>query len=328
MLPDALFKPLDLQHVIEDVERLDGAHGVVDLLVAALTDRRIKRDSGIDAHLDVLKLACRQTRRYKEIIPVLRRIAVLNPARRPEVAAELALVHGHLKERAKGVAMLEAAFAEQLRLPARRRSAGFCVVAEIAAAVLGKPALAREIAAMGRAREAATLGRALVPGTVGDLAQPLFSLDELAPRKATRLKATSLKTTELKTTELKTTELKTTELKAPVDAASRDTGRERDHHIELHVERQLDRDTGRALDRDIERELARDIERELARDIERELARDIEREVARPAARDGDLDLDRGSDRGLDHGLDRGLDLDRTAASGRPRLELVHSAAA
>lgn len=176
MLPDALFKPLDLQHVIEDVERRDGAHGVVDLLVAALTDRRLKRDSDIDTYLDALKVACRQTRRYKEIIPVLRRIGVLNPARRPEVAAELALVHGHLKDRAKGIALLEAAFAEQLRLPARRRSSGFCVVAEIAAAVLGRPALAREIAAM---------GRALVPGTVSDLAQPLFSLEDLAPRVAT-----------------------------------------------------------------------------------------------------------------------------------------------
>jgi hypothetical protein len=50
------------------------------------------------------------------------------------------------------------------------------VVAEIAAAVLGRPALAREIAAM---------GRALVPATVGDLAQPLFSLENLAPRAAT-----------------------------------------------------------------------------------------------------------------------------------------------
>jgi hypothetical protein len=280
MLPDALFKPLDLQHVIEDVERLDGAHGVVDLLVAALTDRRIKRDSGIDAHLDVLKLACRQTRRYKEIIPVLRRIAVLNPARRPEVAAELALVHGHLKERAKGIAMLEAAFAEQLRLPARRRSAGFCVVAEIAAAVLGKPALAREIAAMGRAREAATLGRALVPGTVGDLAQPLFSLDDLAPRKAT------------------------TKPRTPVDAAAGD------------IERGIDRGRDRGRDRGNHR------------DVDRGIDRGIEHEVARPAARDGDHALDRSLDRSLDRDLDRGLDRERPAASGRPRLKLVHSAAA
>ena len=48
MLPNALFKPLNLQHLIEETERAYGAHGLVDLLVAALTDRRIKRDDDID----------------------------------------------------------------------------------------------------------------------------------------------------------------------------------------------------------------------------------------------------------------------------------------
>jgi hypothetical protein len=170
MLPDALFKPLDLQHMIEEAERAYGARGVVDLLVGALTDRRVRRDSDIDIYLDTLKAACRQTRRYQEIIPVLKRIAVLNPARRPEVVAELALVHGHLKDPAKGIALLESTFAEQLRKPARRRSLQFCVVGEIAAAVLGRPALAREIA---------TMGRRQAPGVVRDLAEPLFSLEDL-----------------------------------------------------------------------------------------------------------------------------------------------------
>jgi hypothetical protein len=151
MLPDALFKPLSLQHLIEETERAYGARGVVDLLVKALTDRRVRCDTDIDVYLDRLKVACRQTRRYAEIIPVLKRIAQLKPARKAEMAAETALVHGHLKSRAAGVTVLQAAFAEQLRRPARRRSAEFCVVGEIAAAVLGRPDLARDIAAMGRA---------------------------------------------------------------------------------------------------------------------------------------------------------------------------------
>ena len=37
-----------------------------------------------------------------------------------------------------------------MRLSARRRSLAFCVVAEIAAIVLGQAALARELAALGR----------------------------------------------------------------------------------------------------------------------------------------------------------------------------------
>jgi hypothetical protein len=169
MLPDALFKPLTLQHVIEETERARGARGVVDLLVKALSDRRVRRDAEIDAYLDRLKAACRQTRRYAEILPVLKRIAHLNPGRRAEMAAEIALVHGHLRDRAAGVAVLRAALAEQLRLAPRRRSVGFCLVGEVAAAALGRPALAREIAAM---------GRGIAPDGV-DYPEPLFLLDDL-----------------------------------------------------------------------------------------------------------------------------------------------------
>lgn len=150
MLPDVLFRPLDLHDAIEQTERAYGARGVVDLLVAALTDRRVRSDAEIDPYLEKLKAVCRQTRRYREAIPVFQRIAVLNPGRRNEVAAELALVHAHLGEPVKGLALLESAFAEQRRLPARRRSFEFCLIAELAATVLHHPTMAREVAAMGR----------------------------------------------------------------------------------------------------------------------------------------------------------------------------------
>ncbi len=136
MLPGSLFAPLDLYDAIEDARRTDGPRGVVDLLVAALTDSRLRSDSEIDEHLDALKSACRQTRRYRDAIPVFHRIAVLNPDRKHEVAAELALVHSHLGERAKAVSLLESAYAQQRRLPAWRRSLAFCLVAELAATVL------------------------------------------------------------------------------------------------------------------------------------------------------------------------------------------------
>jgi hypothetical protein len=149
MLPNALFSPLDLHDAIEEAERVSGAAGVVDLLTSALTDPRVRDDSDIDDYLPALKSACRQTRRYREAVPVLRRIAALNPARRHEVAAELAVVHGHLREPTQGVALLESALSAQRRLPVRRRSLAFFVVAEVAAVVLGRPALARAIAAAG-----------------------------------------------------------------------------------------------------------------------------------------------------------------------------------
>ena len=149
MLPNALFSPLDLHDAIEEAERVSGAAGVVDLLTSALTDPRVRDDSDIDDYLPALKSACRQTRRYREAIPVLRRIAALNPARRHEVNAELAVVHGHLREPTPGVALLESSLSAQRRLPVRRRSLAFFVVAEVAAVVLGRPALARAIAAAG-----------------------------------------------------------------------------------------------------------------------------------------------------------------------------------
>jgi hypothetical protein len=170
MLPDVFFSPLDLDDAIDAAQRSSGARGVVDLLVTALTDKRVRRDADIDAYLDPLKSACRQTRRYREAIPVLRRIAVLNPRRRHEMAAEVALVHGHLKEPAKGIALLETAFVEQRRLPAHRRSFEFCLVAEVAAAVLRHPSLAREVVA---------LGQSTVPTAAG-FTQPLLpTLDDL-----------------------------------------------------------------------------------------------------------------------------------------------------
>jgi hypothetical protein len=138
-----------LDQAIEAASLAHGASGVVDLLVAALTDRQVTSDDEIDRHLDALKSACRQTRRYRDAIPVFKRIVVLNPARRHEVAAELAVVHLHLGDGAAGRALLEAAVAGQRRLPAHRRSVAFCVVAEIAAIVLRLPELAHDVALMG-----------------------------------------------------------------------------------------------------------------------------------------------------------------------------------
>ena len=59
MLPPSLFAPLDLHDAVEEVRRTQGAHGVVDLLVVTLTDRRVRKASDIDEHLETLKAACR-----------------------------------------------------------------------------------------------------------------------------------------------------------------------------------------------------------------------------------------------------------------------------
>jgi hypothetical protein len=169
MLPSALFSPLDLRDAIEETRRTSGPHGVVDLLISALTDIRVRDDSVIDQYLPELKSACRQSRRYGDAVAVLRRIAVLNPSRRHEVAAELAVVHGHLREPAAGIALLETALRAQRRLSVRRRSFSFFVVAEVAAAVLGRPALARDIALAGRNVVPATPMPWVEPPTLFDL---------------------------------------------------------------------------------------------------------------------------------------------------------------
>lgn len=149
MLPASLFAPLDPRDAVEGVRRTQGAHGVVDLLVVTLTDRRVRSDADIDEHLDTLKAACRATRRWSELVPVLERIATLNPERKHEVAAELALVHLQLGERAKALFLLESAVAQQRRLPAWRRSLAFSVGAEIVALLLRMPALVQECVALG-----------------------------------------------------------------------------------------------------------------------------------------------------------------------------------
>jgi hypothetical protein len=160
MLPAALFTPLDLHSAIEAARRTQGAHGVVDLLVSALTDRRVRSDVDIDQHLDTLKAACRATRRWADMIPVLERIAALNPQRRHEVAAEVALVHVQLGQPAKALSLLESALAQQRRLPAWRRSLAFTVVAEIVAQLVHAPVLAQECATLAESTATARPARA------------------------------------------------------------------------------------------------------------------------------------------------------------------------
>jgi hypothetical protein len=142
--------PVDLGVAIEDAARVRGSRGVVDLLVGVFTGSSVTSDDQIDRHLDRLRAACRQTGRIREIIPVIKRIAVLNPARAHEVAAELAIVHAHLGDRDKGVALLASAFAAQRRLAPQRRSAAFGIAGEIAARVLGELEMSREIVALAR----------------------------------------------------------------------------------------------------------------------------------------------------------------------------------
>ncbi|MBX6749961.1 MAG: hypothetical protein IRY85_09900 [Micromonosporaceae bacterium] len=160
MLPASLFTPLDLHTAIEAARRTQGAHGVVDLLVSTLTDRRVRSDVDIEQHLDTLKAACRATRRWAEMIPVLERIAALNPQRRHEVAAEVALVHVQLGQHAKALSLLESALAQQRRLPAWRRSLAFSVVAEVVAQLLHAPVLAQECAALAESTATARPARA------------------------------------------------------------------------------------------------------------------------------------------------------------------------
>jgi hypothetical protein len=150
MLSSSVHAPVGLQATIDETRRTQGAHGIVDLIVAALTKGRLRRDADIDEHLAALKGACRQTRRYREALPVLHRVAEVKPDRRHEMAAEIALVHWHLGERGLAVATLESAIAQQRGLPAWKRSLGFSLVAEIAATVVGRSELAAECAQLGR----------------------------------------------------------------------------------------------------------------------------------------------------------------------------------
>lgn len=150
MLTPSLIAPVGLQATIAETRRVQGAHGVVDLIVLTMTSRRLGSDADIDEHLAVLKAACRQTRRYREALPVLHRVATLNPDRRHEMAAEIALVHWHLGERSLAVATLETAVAQQRSLPPWKRSLAFSLVAEIAATVVGRSDLAAVCAQLGR----------------------------------------------------------------------------------------------------------------------------------------------------------------------------------
>jgi hypothetical protein len=180
MLPASLFAPLGLRNAVEDVRRTQGAHGVIDLLVLTLTDRQLPSDAEIDEHLETLKAACRVTRRWAEALPVLQHLAAVNPDRRHEFAAEMAFIHLQLGETKKALSLLESAVAQQLRLPANRRSRDFAVTAEVVALLLRAPALAQECAllaesaAPARPARPARVRRAAAPRRRSGLARPVL----------------------------------------------------------------------------------------------------------------------------------------------------------
>jgi hypothetical protein len=177
MLPASLFAPLDLRDAVEEARRTRGAHGVVDLLVLTLTDRRVRSDADIDEHLEALKAACRVTRRWAEAIPVLERIAALNSDRRHEVAAEVALIHVHLGERGKALSLLESAVAQQRRLPAWKRSPEFAASAEVVALLLRAPSVVQECATLAESTATARPARAqraTAPRRRSGLARPVL----------------------------------------------------------------------------------------------------------------------------------------------------------
>jgi hypothetical protein len=167
MLLASHLAPAGLQSTIEETRHAEDAHCVVDAIVATImSSRRQGSDADIDENLAALKDACRQTRRYREALPVLHRVAALNPNRRHEMTAEIALVHWHLGERTMAVATLTTAVAQQRNLPAWKRSLAFSLVAEIAAMVFGRSDLAAVCAHLGRSivtpaprRAPATTGR-------------------------------------------------------------------------------------------------------------------------------------------------------------------------
>jgi hypothetical protein len=180
MLPASLFAPLDLRDAVEEVRRSQGAHGVVDLLVLTLTDRRVRSDADIDEHLETLKSACRVTRRWAEAIPVLERIAALNPDRRHEIAAEVAMLHLHRGEQGKALSLLESAVAQQRRLPAWKRSLPFSVAAEVVAMLLRAPVLAQECASLAESTATARPARAqrtAAPRRRAGLARPVLDAE-------------------------------------------------------------------------------------------------------------------------------------------------------
>ena len=180
-LPSHLAAPAR-QATIDETRRAQGAHGVVDLIVGTLANRRLRSDADIDEHLAALKAACRQTRRYREALPVLHRVATLNPHRRHEMTAEIALVHWHLGERDLAVTMLESAVAQQRSLPAFKRSLAFALVAEIAATIVGRRELAVECVQLGRSSVTPTprsIGAASPARNVKPAGAKAFTPDEM-----------------------------------------------------------------------------------------------------------------------------------------------------
>jgi hypothetical protein len=141
MLSDALFHPLDLDAALENADE-DAA---IDILVAALTDRRARGDQAVVEYVGVLLERCQEAGRERDAIDSLQVIAGLEPAIAGTLAAEVALLHADLGEGAAALEVLRRQYDVQRSLLAADKDLDFYASAALTADGLGDADLARAL---------------------------------------------------------------------------------------------------------------------------------------------------------------------------------------
>ncbi|MDT5024356.1 MAG: hypothetical protein QOE61_782, partial [Micromonosporaceae bacterium] len=141
MLSDALFHPLDLDAALENADE----DAVIDILVAALTDRRARGDKAVVEYVGVLLERCQEAGRERDAIDSLQVIAGLEPAIAGTLAAEVALLHADLGERAAALEVLRRQYAVERSLLPADKDLDFYASAALTADGLGDADLARSL---------------------------------------------------------------------------------------------------------------------------------------------------------------------------------------
>jgi Plasmid pRiA4b ORF-3-like protein len=136
MLPDDVFKPLDLDVVLDEARDSGDGEGAIALLERALGEPRTSDDGAARDYLDALVEASNVAGRQGDAIEALGRIAERQPGLRGATTDVTAGLYARLGESDAAMTLVRQRYAEQQALPAAQRDIDFYAAGAVTAGEL------------------------------------------------------------------------------------------------------------------------------------------------------------------------------------------------
>jgi tetratricopeptide (TPR) repeat protein len=144
VLPDNLFRPLDLDAALDEAFERGGTDAVFELLAQALLDPRARGDEALGDYLQAFGEVYTESDKGAAAVPVLERLVELEPDHRDRLVCDLADLHAQTGDHERALALLKSRHGELSLLAPEKRDLGFYQSAALTAGeIIGDRGLAR-----------------------------------------------------------------------------------------------------------------------------------------------------------------------------------------